>query len=223
MNLIFKNPALKTDYEINERVQSFSKEELSRFWKQNNCPEDKKVVSVLMGYVSSLFEMADEYNRHYDATVGLDFTYDTVKNLPIILGYQYFAYVKSGSFTPEKAIEIANKTLAAYMTLLCMNEHMCSPVVSKLENFDAIMKSLEGDYELTHRDSWTGYTFKIGVNKKYDLLQELGKVVNVSASEVFRIRISRLVELYKQMCGVDLREIGLDDFEANAKKLLEII
>ena len=98
-----------------------------------------------------------------------------------------------------------------------MNEDMCFPTVSKLNNYDAIMKSIAGDNDLTHQDSWMGYTIKVGVNKEYDLLQELGQVVKVSASGVFRIRISRLVELYKQMCGVDLREKGLDDFEETAK------
>ena len=95
-----------------------------------------------------------------------------------------------------------------------MNEHMCFPTVSKLNNYDAIVKSMEGDLNITHQDSWMGHTVKVGVNKEYDLLQELGRVVKVSASGVLRIRISRLVELYKQMCGVDLREKGLDDFEA---------
>jgi hypothetical protein len=161
--------------------------------------------------------MADEYNDQTDEKVSLDLTYDTVANLPVILGYQYYAYVRSGSYTSEKALENVNKTLAAYLMLLCMNEHMCFPTVSRLNNYDAIMKSIAGDNDLTHQDSWMGYTVKVGVNKEYDLLQELGQVVKVSSSGVFRIRISRLVELYKQMCGVDLREKGLDDFEATAK------
>jgi hypothetical protein len=97
---------------------------------------------------------------------------------------------------------------------------MCFPTVSKLHNYDAIMKSIAGDLDLTHNDSWMGYTVRVGVNKEYDLLQELGQVVKISASGLLRIRISRLVELYKQMCGVDLREKGLDDFEGKLKKQL---
>jgi hypothetical protein len=217
MNLIFKNPTIKTDFEINEKIQNMSKEEASRFWKKNNFTEERISFSIMIGYLSSVCEMADEYNDQTDEKVSLDLTYDTVANLPVILGYQYFAYVRSGSYTSEKALEIVNKTLAAYLMLLCMNEHMCFPTVSRLNNYDAIMKSIAGDNDLTHQDSWMGYTVKVGVNKEYDLLQELGQVVKVSSSGVFRIRISRLVELYKQMCGVDLREKGLDDFEATAK------
>lgn len=217
MSLIFKNPTIKTDFEINEKIQNMSKEEASRFWKKNNFTEERISFSIMIGYLSSVCEMADEYNDQTDEKVSLDLTYDTVANLPVILGYQYFAYVRSGSYTSEKALEIVNKTLAAYLMLLCMNEHMCFPTVSRLNNYDAIMKSIAGDNDLTHQDSWMGYTVKVGVNKEYDLLQELGQVVKVSSSGVFRIRISRLVELYKQMCGVDLREKGLDDFEATAK------
>lgn len=217
MSFVFKNPTIKTDFEINEKIQKMSKEEVSRFWKKNNFTEERISFSILIGYLSSVCEMADEYNDQTDEKVSLDLTYDTVANLPVILGYQYFAYVRSGSYTSEKALEIVNKTLAAYLMLLCMNEHMCFPTVSRLNNYDAIMKSIAGDNDLTHQDSWMGYTVKVGVNKEYDLLQELGQVVKVSSSGVFRIRISRLTELYKQMCGVDLREKGLDDFEATAK------
>jgi hypothetical protein len=217
MSFVFKNPTIKTDFEINEKIQNMSKEEASRFWKKNNFTEERISFSIMIGYLSSVFEMADEYNDQTDEKVSLDLTYDTVANLPVILGYQYYAYVRSGSYTSEKALEIVNKTLAAYLMLLCMNEHMCFPTVSRLNNYDAIMKSIARDNDHTHQDSWMGYTVKVGVNKEYDLLQELGQVVKVSSSGVFRIRISRLVELYKQMCGVDLREKGLDDFEATAK------
>jgi hypothetical protein len=220
MSMIFKNPTIKSDYEMNKRIQKMSKEEASRFWKKNNFTEERISFSIMIGYLSSVCEMADEYNDQTDEKVSLDLTYDTVANLPVILGYQYFAYVKSGSYTSEKTLEIVNKTLAAYFMLLCMNEHMCFPTVSKLHNYDAIMKSIAGDLDLTHNDSWMGYTVRVGVNKEYDLLQELGQVVKISASGLLRIRISRLVELYKQMCGVDLREKGLDDFEGKLKKQL---
>jgi hypothetical protein len=216
MTLVFKNPTIETDWELHTKLLKCSKEEVSNYWTKHNHSKERIVFSILIGYLSSICEMADEYNDQTDANITLDLTYNTVANIPIVLGYQYFAYVRSGSYTSEKALEIVNKTLAAYIMLLCMNEHMCFPTVSKLNNYDAIMKSI-GNVDLTHQESWMGHTVKVGINKEYDLLQELGQVVKVSTSGVFRIRISRLVELYKQMCGVDLREKGLDDFEATAK------
>ena len=218
MNLVFKNPTIKTDYELNQKRLTLSKEEASRFWTKHEFGEERIAFSILVGYLSSLCEIAEECEQRYGSYTTLDLTYDTVEHFPVILGQMYFNYIQSGSYTSEKAIEIANKTLASYFMLLCMNEHMCFPSVSRLSDFDKIMKNVIGNGARTQQDSWMGFTVKVGVNKEYDLLEELNSAVKVSASGVFRIRISRLVELYKQMCGVDLREKGLDDFEGELKK-----
>ena len=217
MNLIFKNPTIKTDYEVNKKISGLSMEETSRFWTKNKFSEERIAFSILIGYLDSICEIADECESQYELPPTIDLTYETVKHLPLILGHQYFSYVKSGSYTSEKALEIANKTLAAYFMLLCMNEHMCFPTVSRLNNFDDILKGLGDDMFATPKGSWMGCTIKVGVNKEMDLLAELGNVIRVSASGAFRVRISRIVELYKQMCGVDLREMGLDDLELTTK------
>ena len=217
MNLIFKNPTIKTDYEYFKKTQGLSMEETSRFWTKNKFSEERIAFSILIGYLDSICEIADECENQYESHPTIDLTYETVKHLPLVLGHQYFSYVKSGSYTSEKTLEIANKTLAAYFMLLCMNEHMCFPTVAQLSNIDEIFKGLGSNMDATPKDSWMGCTIKVGVNKEYDLLQELGNIIRVSASGAFRLRISRLVELYKQMCGVDLREMGLDDLELTTK------
>ena len=217
MNLIFKNPTIKTDYEVHKKISGLSMEETSRFWTKNNFSEERKIFSILIGYLDSICEIADECESQYEHHPTIDLTYDTVKHLPLVLGHQYFSYVKSGSYTGERALKIANKTLAAYFMLLCMNEHMCFPTVSRLDNFDDILKGLGDDISTIPKGSWMGCTIKVGVNKEMDLLTELGNVIRVSASGAFRVRISRLVEIYKQMCGVDLREKGLDDLELTTK------
>jgi hypothetical protein len=53
----------------------------------------------------------------------------------------------------------------------------------------------------------------VGDKKKYDLLPEMSRVVKVTANGTLRIRISHVVEIYKRMCGIDLREKGMDDLE----------
>ena len=217
MNLIYKNPTIKTDYDFHKKFSGLSIEETSSIWAKNKFSEERMALSILIGYLDSICEIADECENQYKTHPTLDLTYETVKHLPLVIGHQYFAYVNSGSYTSEKALEIANKTLAAYFMLLCMNEHMCFPTVSKLNNIDDILKSLGDDMSATPKDSWMGCTVEVGVNKKMDLLVELGKIIRVSATGVFRVRISRLVELYKQMCGVDLREKGLDDLELTTK------
>ena len=217
MKLIFKNPTIKTDYEYHKKTQGLSMEEQSRLWSKNNFSEERMVFSILIGYLDSFCEIADECENQYESHPTLDLTYDTVEYFPLVLGHQYFAYVKSGSYTSEKALEIANKTLAAYFMLLCMNEHMCFPTVEKLSIFDSILNN-NSDADIARNNYWMGFSVKVGVNKEYDLLGELGTAIRMTSSGVFRVRISRLVELYKQMCGVDLREKGLDDFEMSIKK-----
>ena len=213
MNLIFKNPNIKTDYEFSKKKAERSLADGVKLWDKNNFTEERRVFSFLIGYMDSLCEIADECEPLYESHPQLDLTYETVKHLPLVIGHQYFAYVKSGSYTSEKALEIANKTLASYFMLLCMNEHMCFPTIHKLDNFSDILKEIATNSEMAASDSWSGFTVKVGVTKEYDLLRELGTVIRISASGAFRLRISRLVELYKQMCGVDLCEKGLDDLE----------
>ena len=41
----------------------------------------------------------------------------------------------------------------------------------------------------------------------------MDKVAKITADGALRIRISRAVEIYKRMCGVDLREKSMNDFE----------
>ena len=213
MKLNLKNPLILDVYDVYKKTINLSVEETSRLWKKKRFGEEQITISILLGYLDSLCEIAEECENLYDSHPTIDLTYETVKHIPLILAQQYFSYVKSGSYSKEKALEISNKTLAAYFMLLCMNEHMCFPTVDKMNDFDAILKGLGNDINATPNDSWMGHTIKVGPNKEYDLLSSLGTSIRVSASKSFRVRISRLVDLYNQMCGVNLREKGLDDLE----------
>ena len=168
-----------------------------------------------LGYVSSLFEIVEEFESKLEGCPTLDLTYETIQYLPIMLAQQYFAYVGSGSFTQDKAEEILNKTFAAYMMILCVNEHGCAPEVQRRKDMDWILNTIEPNE--THIHSWSGVTIKVGTQKKYDMLCEMGKVVRVLSNNALRIRVSRVVEIYKRMCGVDLREKGLEDWELTTK------
>ncbi len=213
MQLVFKNSTLEADYRLSRKTEGLTTQQASLFWKEHKLSEEKMAFSILLGYLSSLCEIVEEYEDTFDSHPTLDLTYDTVKHLPLFLAQQYYAYVASGSFTSDKAIEILNKTLAAYLMLLCVNEHACIPDINRRKDFDWIFA--DGDTDETHAYSWAGFTIKVGVNRKHDMLQELSRTVKVTANGVLRIRISRAVEIYKRMCGVDLREKGLDDLEAH--------
>ena len=86
------------------------------------------------------------------------------------------------------------------------------PDIRRRKDYDWIFA--DGDTDETHAYSWAGFTIKIGANRQYDLLQELGKTVKITTNGALRIRVSRIAEIYKRMCGVGLRELGLDDLEA---------
>lgn len=214
MSLIFKNPTIKTDYELSQKIKGLSFEETSKQFAKHKLTEERIAFSILVNYLSSFYEIGEECEELYEPNSNIDLTYNTLKNFPVLIARQYFHYVVSGSYTQEQALEIANKTIASYFMLLCMNEHMCFPTVAKLQDFDDIIKNPSA----IPSDSWMGFTCKVGVNKEYDLLQELGQVARITASGSFRVRVSRLVDLYKQMCGVDLRDHGLDNFEIAVQK-----
>jgi hypothetical protein len=211
MNLIFKNPTLEADFALSQKVNGKTNEGASQFWAKNKYSEEKMVLSIPIGYVDSLFEIVEEFEGKLESNPTLDLTYDTVQHLPVFLAQQYFAYVGSRSFTQDKAIEILIKTFAAYLTLLCINEHGYIPDVQRRKDMEWIYNNIEPDE--THVYSWSGHTIKVGDKNKYDLLPEMSRVVKVTANEMLRIRISRVVEIYKRMCGVNLCEKGMDDLE----------
>ena len=211
MNLIFKNPILKADYMLSQKVNKMDTESAAQFWRKNNYSEESMAMCMPLGYVDSLFEIVEEFEGTLEGHPTLDLTYDTVQNLPIFLAQQYFAYVGSGSFTQDKAVEILIKTFSAYLMILCVNEHGYTPDVQRRKDMEWIYNNIEPDE--THVYSWSGHTIKVGDKRKYDLLPEMSRVVKVTANGTLRIRISRVVEIYKRMCGIDLRELGMDDLE----------
>lgn len=209
MELNFKNPTIKKEYEFEKMTKGLSVKETSNLWNMLNISEDRIAFLMTIGYLASFDEIADEYAEQQNNGISIDLTYDTVKNIPKILGYQYFAYTISGTCTKDKALEVIKKTLAAYLMLLCMNEHMCSYAVERLNDFENIIRKVDTDPDLAH--SWSGLTIKVGPRMQYDMLPEVENAVKVTATGSFRMRFSHVVEIYKRMCGVDLREKGLDD------------
>ena len=91
MNLIFKNPILKADYMLSQKVNKMDTESAAQFWRKNNYSEESMAMCMPLGYVDSLFEIVEEFEGKLEGNPSLDLTYDTVQNLPIFLAQQYFA------------------------------------------------------------------------------------------------------------------------------------
>ena len=211
MKLVFKNFVLKSEYEMSKKTANLTGEQFSQFMKKHNYSDNRMAFTMPCGYVSSLCEIIEEFEGHQEDGATLDLTYDTVKHLPLFLGQQYFAYVASGSFTSQKALEILRKTLAAYLMLLCMNEHGCVPEIQRYINLETLLNKMSENQ--TDAYSWMGFTISVGAKEKYDLLMETEQAANVTAKGVLRIRVAHICEIYKRMCGVDLKDKGLENFE----------
>lgn len=210
MELEFKNPMIKTELDDFANMNS-GLMKLSRNNKRDGSFE-KMSFEIITGYLFSLLDYIEMAEIMFDNKYTLDLTYKTVKHLTPILGLQYFDYIYKHKMDKEKAVGIAKKTLAAYLTVLCMNEHMCFPTISKMENINEIMDTAKvlGKNPDT---SWMGFTIKVGTKEEIDLIKEVGTAVKITSKGDFRIRVSHIVEIYKRMCGVNLYEYGIEDYE----------
>ena len=67
--------------------QGLSMEETSRLWTKNKFSEERIAFSILIGYLDSICEIADECENQYESHLAIDLTYETVKHLPLVLGH----------------------------------------------------------------------------------------------------------------------------------------
>ena len=183
--------------------------------KSKGAPEsgyEKIVFTVVTGYFSAFCDYIEMAEEVFAGSPTLDLTYDTIENLPPILWLQYNDYVVRCGTDANHALSIAKKTLASYLILLCMNEHNCIPEISKQDNFAEILANPTA-YGTSPDDTWCGMTIKVGIKEKIDLIKEVDNAVKITKRGNFRIRLSRVVEMYKRMCGVDLYERGIHDYD----------
>ena len=210
MELEFKNPMIKKVLDDFSNMNS----DMMKLARNNksNVSFEKMSFDIITGYLFSLLDYIEMAEIVFDNKYTLDLTYKTVKHLTPILSLQYFDYVYEHKMDKEKAVGIAKKTLAAYLTVLCMNEHMCFPTVSRMENIDEIMDTAKA-IKKNPDDSWMGFTIKVGTKEEIDLIREVGTAVKITSNGGFRIRVSHIAEIYKRVCGVNLYEYGIEDYE----------
>ena len=210
MELEFKNPMIKNALDDFSNMNS----DLMKLARNNkgNVSFEKMSFDIITGYLFSLLDYIEMAEVMFDNKYTLDLTYKTVKHLTPILGLQYFDYVYEHKMDKEKAVGIAKKTLAAYLTVLCMNEHMCFPTISRMENINEIMDTAKA-LGKNPDDSWMGFTIKVGTKEEIDFIKEVDTAVKITSKGDFRIRVSHIVEIYKRICGVNLYEYGIEDCE----------
>lgn len=135
----------------------------------------------------------------------LDFTYDTLKNLPFAARRCLQEYAESGTSFGACADYLA-RILAAYIYCLSLNEHDC-PWKVRLANSKFSSPVSE--------PLWAGvFRVTTGINEKKNFLLDVmsGSEARVKGGNGYMmIFISSIVKSYKKAFGIDLLEYGLVD------------
>lgn len=148
-------------------------------------------MNILRGYVSSLYEIAG----FPEVDQKLELNYESVKNLPVIIAYEFLTGMNSGEAV-EKNIEIAEKSIASYLYLLASNQHNIG-----------LKMDFKGDFDAP------GTFSGIKVTASEINFLEAAKGSVKYEDDKITIIVSNVCKAYETTTGVNLREHGLDDAE----------
>ena len=156
-------------------------------------------MNILWGYVSSLAEIAeDDY-----VNLELDLTYDTVKNLALAAAYEFVAGSNPASgYSQKQNIETAEKTIAAYLMFLSINDDNCELHITEQKTFP------EEGFTVTNKWSVVDI-YVISDLRKFDFLEAIHGDVTVSGNELI-VNMENIMSVYKQATRKDLAEYGVD-------------
>lgn len=200
----------------NKQIQAMLDYE-KKHLNMDNLPESKKsniissssreesIMHIFYGYYSSLVDLVADSEYHIE----LDLTYDTVGNLLTAVGYEFMIGMNSG-YSIKEDIEIAEKTIASYLTLLAMNEHgAVLSIVPSIEGFKDVSKTMD--------IQWGGLfqVFIKGALVQKDLLKAIHGCVSFTDSPAkIHIDPQKIATDYKALTGVDLYQYdGFDECE----------
>lgn len=187
------------DFERRNQLHTASNKAFSE--RMKNAAPEQAGMSVLYGYVLSLWEIADDPQ----VALKLDLTYATVGNLAGAIAYEFSAGMRSPQYTLTKNMEIAEKTIAAYLMFLAANEHGMKIKVKKKD--DLTIESLKDTM------SWVGYDITVGtVFAEADLLKVIRGKTEYRDGRYY-IYLKDICEAYRKLTGHELREDGVEDAE----------
>ena len=199
MPIFIRNAQIQkaVEFEIRNRVKTKSVEEGAAIFR--NATDEEIGMNMLWGYVSSLIEISEfpELQKPLDLTRG------TLPHLIDVLCYQYLLGKEAGD-AEERSAEIAEKAVAAYLTLLAANEHGDRISVGRAP---VLIPEATADREL-----WTGFSIEVGNDLcRVDFLKTvLGGIVPEKGG--LRLRLDGALDAYRLLTGKDLRESGLGNF-----------
>ena len=195
MNLqIFTDDALEI-----VKLGEMGPEEMVKYQREHSDDLVATVKAIIGSYAGEMILAASAVG------VTLDLSYDTIKNIPASLSVLYKKQHLEGFIDSRNKI-ITCRTLAAYMTLLIIN------------NFDDV--GIDANVYANRKNEirpemWADrIVLKIDKKKNSDLLPYVWEGANMSKEELdngFEIKIGPLVDEYKDLTGDDLTEEGLTD------------
>lgn len=162
--------------------------------------------TILWGFFESLMEIAEERG------IDLDLTYEKTQSFPAALAALY--NVQKNSYTPEKNTEIIGKTIAAYLTLLCINEHNCIPAYSQINT------SLYASQKDVPKTWGGGIKIEVGTESRVDFYQSGLNAVNQNLIDIENgvyVDMMPIMSLYRRATGVRLKEYGIGNIMISAK------
>ena len=125
-------------------------------------------------------------------------TYETVENLPAAIGWEFSIGQKPGSgYSVENNVKIAEKTIAAYLDCLAMNE----------ENAGIIIKVTK-ERTSTNMGELTATCVR-GI-ASVDFLGEITGSVSFSDKKL-TVNMDKAICAYKALTGKDLKQYGVDE------------
>lgn len=200
MKFVLKSQLLKDEFALDSDYSQKNLDlpipEASALLTREGVPEDRMIFQILIGYASSLDDIANDE----DVNLDLDLTYNTVKNLPLVIAYGFKCWADC---TTAERVDISAKSLAAYLTLLCENEHQCG--------IELIKPFLYNEKIINY--GWCGNIFRTGVKEKKDLLGIAKESVRYADSSLI-IEDEAIRQAYREMTGVELSEYGYDGLTA---------
>ena len=176
-----------------------------------NASAADKADLILYGYLRTLMEVCA------DAHIPMDLSYKTVQNFPKAIAYVSAANLQNT--TPTQKLETIGKIIGIYGALLAVNMHDLSLVYEDLEQIRKntpilpfALASLGPGVIASVRNP----VMNVSVN-----VTDLGKQcllnTNKQGSGCF-IELSRFVQDYKKLTGVDLGKYGVEDLLVNTAK-----
>ena len=183
--------------EIKEETNDIAGDEkaMGRYVASNIHSEEDGIKLIFAGYLDAMESGAKL------AKVDLDMTYDTACNLmPSIITLAHLQ--QTHGYENMKNAELSAKTLAAYLTMLAINNHRVSVSVGAKAN----------KWGESRPEYWSDrYYLRLNNKKESDLLPYVVAGINATDIEIdngFTLDIRPILGAYRRITDVDLQEYG---------------